>query len=88
MRVLRVLLLHAALAVAVLQSAAAADSDDRFRDPLNTAAEPVRGAIKIEHQPFLAITHAGKRLVAVGLRGVIALSDDEGTRPMFPFSLT
>lgn len=49
-----------------------------FRDPLDTAADMVRGALRLERQPLIAVTAADKRLVAVGSRGLIALSDDFG----------
>lgn len=50
-------------------------SDSTFRDPLDLPAIAVQ---KPGSQPLLSVTAAGSRLVAVGLRGVIVLSDDFG----------
>ncbi|PTB18858.1 glycosyl hydrolase [Trinickia symbiotica] len=59
-----------ALALAVAEPSLAA-----FADPIDTpaAANPRAGTA-----PLLAVAHAGSRLVAVGLRGLIVLSDDNG----------
>lgn len=46
-----------------------------FHTPSETAAVHSAAALR---GPFLAMADAGKRLVAVGLRGRIAYSDDEG----------
>lgn len=46
-----------------------------FADPLDTPALEVNHLAK---RPMLAAAKAGKRLVAVGLRGVIIYSDDDG----------
>ena len=59
-----------ALALAVAQPSLAA-----FADPIDTPAATNPHA---QAAPLLAVTHAGNRLVAVGLRGLIVLSDDNG----------
>jgi len=46
-----------------------------FRDPLDTPAAPTQ---QVTRSPLLAINAAGSRLVAVGLRGLIVYSDDQG----------
>lgn len=46
-----------------------------FKDPLNTPARMVEAP---EKRPLQAITNAGERLVAVGARGLIITSDDNG----------
>jgi photosystem II stability/assembly factor-like uncharacterized protein len=48
-----------------------------FADPLDQAAQ-MRTAINT--RPFLAVSAAGQTLVAVGSRGMIALSKDQGQR--------
>ena len=70
MRFLLSLVLAGALSLAALAAAGG-----KFRDPLDSPAQPTR---------FTATTHlsatarAGNRLVSVGVRGLIVLSDDEG----------
>lgn len=49
-----------------------------FVDPLDVQAAEVKGALHAERQPLLALALAGKRVVAVGLRGLIIVSDDQG----------
>lgn len=46
-----------------------------FRDPLDT---PARIVTRPDSRPLMAVTQAGARLVAVGLRGLIVSSDDSG----------
>ncbi len=46
-----------------------------FADPLTT---PALMRQRIEQRPFLAVAQAGKKLVAVGSRGMIATSADQG----------
>jgi len=46
-----------------------------FEDPLDWPAEAQSSP---SNRPLLAVAVAGKRLVAVGLRGLIILSDDDG----------
>lgn len=50
-------------------------SESSFKDPLDQPAPVVSAA---QHRPVLSIAEAGKRLVAVGLRGLILVSDDGG----------
>ncbi|QIL73990.1 hypothetical protein G7048_26225 (plasmid) [Diaphorobacter sp. HDW4B] len=63
------------LGAARAATGAGANASNAFRAPSDTAA--AIGATAA-HGPFLAIAQAGKRLVAAGLRGRIAYSDDEG----------
>ena len=65
-----VLTLALTLALTVSQPALAA-----FADPIDTPATTNPHA---QTAPLLAVAHAGDRLVAVGLRGLIVLSDDNG----------
>ncbi|MDB5986194.1 MAG: photosynthesis system assembly factor family protein, partial [Nevskia sp.] len=71
-----------ALFLLALTSAAQAEGSrsksNRFIDPLDVAALQLAGALQPEKQPLMAITAAGSRLVAVGFRGLIVLSDDAG----------
>ncbi|PMS27945.1 glycosyl hydrolase [Paraburkholderia rhynchosiae] len=46
-----------------------------FHDPIDT---PAVAAPNAAHEPMMSVAPAGKRLVAVGPRGVILLSDDDG----------
>jgi photosystem II stability/assembly factor-like uncharacterized protein len=70
-RALLVLALAGAMAAAPVQAAPAA----AVADPMSRPAAMVRAPAKA----FLAgLAHAGKRLVAVGERGIIVLSDDNG----------
>ena len=50
----------------------------QFKDSLDVPAAQIAGAATPEHQPMLAVTKAGDRLVATGLRGLVLLSDDHG----------
>lgn len=49
---------------------------DTFKDPLDTPVSKL--ARKITATQMSAVTHAGDRLVAVGIRGLIVFSDDAG----------
>lgn len=53
----------------------AAYSEGVYQDPLDTPAEM---RTTISQRPMMAVARAGERLVAVGPRGMIAVSDDEG----------
>jgi len=64
----------AALLGASIASAPALAASE-FQDPLDTPAQ-MRKAV--ETRPLLAIVHAGNALVAVGSRGMIIRSEDEG----------
>jgi photosystem II stability/assembly factor-like uncharacterized protein len=46
-----------------------------FQDPLNF---PAKMRSDVAHRPFITIVPAGPRLIAVGLRGMIAVSSDQG----------
>lgn len=70
MRVLSLLLLATAVA-----AAAAAGVPGVFRDPLDAPAQPTRRAAATH---LSAVARAGDRLVAVGVRGLVVLSDDRG----------
>jgi photosystem II stability/assembly factor-like uncharacterized protein len=87
---LRVLAVRSAVALAVLTYlgagpvlaqvqhdglAPAASSHDPFVDPLDEAAVMRRD---VNARPLMTIAQAGPRLVAVGMRGLIVFSDDEG----------
>lgn len=48
-----------------------------FADPLVSEAKLRTG---VAARPFMAVAQAGRRLVAVGARGMIAVSDDQGQR--------
>ena len=50
-------------------------SSAAFRDPLDGAAATVRSP---QQRSLLGVALAGKRLVAVGMRGLVVSSDDEG----------
>lgn len=64
------LTLALSVALAVDRPAVAA-----FADPIDT---PATANPHARTTPLLAVAHAGDRLVAVGLRGLIVLSDDNG----------
>lgn len=52
-----------------------AHAELKFLDPINTAA---RIRSDVERRPMMAVARAGDRLVAVGSRGLIIWSDDQG----------
>lgn len=54
---------------------AAASGADRFVDPLDAAAVMHE---RLDGRPLMAVASAGRRLVAVGMRGLVAVSDDAG----------
>jgi photosystem II stability/assembly factor-like uncharacterized protein len=58
-----------------LSLAAFAAAAGQFRDPLDAPAQPTQFATATQ---LSAIARAGGRLVSVGVRGLIVLSDDEG----------
>lgn len=70
MRAVSSFFLAAALAGGVLAAGSGV-----FRDPLDAPAEPTRFAATSH---LSAVARAGDRLVAVGARGLIVLSDDQG----------
>jgi photosystem II stability/assembly factor-like uncharacterized protein len=63
------------LACALLCSALAFPVHAAFQDPLDL---PARAMDNPDKRPVQAVAQAGKRLVAVGSRGLIIVSDDEG----------
>jgi photosystem II stability/assembly factor-like uncharacterized protein len=64
------------LATATLASGAdTASRKDPFVDPLDAPAVMHRHAAD---RPLMAVTRAGARLVAVGMRGLVVISNDEG----------
>ena len=68
--------LSIALAIGVAAAAVAvAAPDPKFQDPLDAAAQITRLPARTH---LSAIARAGTRLVSVGLRGLIVLSDDDG----------
>jgi len=62
-------------AAAVLAVFAASALPQNFQDPINT---PAVMSVRAARNPLLAVTRAGARLVAVGQRGVVVVSDDRG----------
>ena len=62
----------------VAEGSARAATKNIFQDPLNTPSVRISGALKLEKQPVLAVTVIKARIVGVGLRGLIVLSDDGG----------
>ncbi len=65
----------AALLVTILLFPGGAGASAAFHDPLDSAAVKVGN---LAERPMLAAAKAGNRLVAVGLRGVVIYSDDQG----------
>ncbi len=59
-------------------SVAQTSVNNSFKDTLALPAMRVGGALKLEQQPILAVAVVGKKIVGVGLRGLIVLSDDGG----------
>ncbi|MDB5982095.1 MAG: photosynthesis system assembly factor family protein [Pseudomonas sp.] len=53
-------------------------SEHHFIDPLDAPAAEVQGAQQAQRQPLLALAQAGQRIVAVGFRGLIITTDDQG----------
>jgi photosystem II stability/assembly factor-like uncharacterized protein len=71
---------HRLLAVLFLAHASLAVAADvaPFGDPLETPAERLGGTAAPDGQPILALTRTGPRVVGVGLRGVVVVSEDGG----------
>ncbi|WP_244817678.1 YCF48-related protein [Caballeronia sp. Lep1P3] len=65
----------AALATGAWAAGAAGAQAAPFVDPLDASAVLYRNAAE---RPLMSVSRAGKRLVAVGMRGLIVTSDDEG----------
>lgn len=66
-------------AMLFLTGAGHAQADGRsFQDPLDTPAVQQSGFRTLSQQPLMATAHAGHRIVAVGLRGLVIFSDDDG----------
>lgn len=66
---------HTALAALMLVSSVSA-ANNVFKDPLDTPAVTLQGSLNPTNQPYTAVASAGNRLVAVGLRGVVAYYED------------
>lgn len=64
-----------AVLLPVLAAMAASSAAAAVKDPLDSPAVKVGG---LTSRPLLAVARSGARLVAVGSRGVVILSDDEG----------
>lgn len=60
-------------------SASATESDNVFKDPLDTPAKKMSGSLALSEQPIVATEIIGKRTISVGQRGLIIFSDDQGT---------
>ena len=58
-----------------LGSASAAQANDAFDDPLDSPAAKVQA---VAANPSMAVVAVGRRLLAVGMRGLISFSDDGG----------
>lgn len=69
------LALLAALAISTSAQAAAVKDTNVFQDTLNA---PAIAQSKLAERSLIGIAYAGQRLVAVGLRGLITYSDDQG----------
>jgi photosystem II stability/assembly factor-like uncharacterized protein len=67
--------LGACACFAALAGTSAALAAPAFQDPLDHPALPVPAADK---RPMMAVAQAGARLVAVGSRGLVVTSDDQG----------
>lgn len=63
------------IAGCLLVLAVSAQAGTMFQDPLDT---PAKMREKITGRPLMAVAHAGDQLVAVGSRGLIAVSGDQG----------
>jgi photosystem II stability/assembly factor-like uncharacterized protein len=63
------------LAAAALCFSPGASGAPAFKDPLDYAAEKL---VTVDNRPMMAVAKAGTRLVAVGSRGVIVTSDNNG----------
>jgi photosystem II stability/assembly factor-like uncharacterized protein len=63
------------IAALVAAFGAFAAANQQFQDPLDSAAQPTR-FVSTSH--LGAIARAGERLVSVGVRGLIIISDDAG----------
>jgi len=57
---------------------AQAASENSFKDPLDTPATKIGGVLKLEQQPILALATVKGRVIGVGLRGLIVVSDNGG----------
>jgi photosystem II stability/assembly factor-like uncharacterized protein len=53
-------------------------ANNSFKDTLALPAMRIGGALKLERQPIVAVAIVKKRIIGVGLRGLIVLSDDGG----------
>jgi len=53
-------------------------SENSFQDTLSVPAMRMDGALKLENQPIMAVTVVKGKIIGVGLRGLIVLSDDGG----------
>lgn len=69
------LALLAALAISSAVQAAGVKEGNAFEDTLNV---PAIAQSKLAERSLIGIAYAGQRLVAVGLRGLITYSDDQG----------
>lgn len=69
------LTVHTAAGQEAPATAAAVAQKDAFVDPLDA---PAIMHASVAGRPVMALARAGTRLVAVGMRGLIAISDDDG----------
>lgn len=78
MLIAKLFLACCAVICTVANSYAQVTSKTIFQDPLNTPSARISGALKLEKQPILTVTVIKGRIIGVGLRGLIVLSDDGG----------
>lgn len=72
------LIVTATLAAVFTVCAQSVNAEGVFKDPLETPASIIGGAQTLAGQPMIAAEIVGQRIIAVGLRGLIVLSDDNG----------
>lgn len=66
---------YIALAILLFGSMAGVASAVAFQDPLDLASPPF---INASNEPLQAVTHVGSRFVAVGMRGAVVISKNDG----------
>ena len=67
--------LSCVVGIIAMALASAAAADNKFIDPLDAAADSV---LRPKDNSFLGAAQVGSRLVAVGFRGLVIISDDQG----------
>lgn len=77
--ILKLFLAPCAFLIFSTVSTAQPSIENNFKDTLDIPAKRIGGALKLEQQPILAVTVVKEKIIGVGLRGLIVLSDDGGT---------